>query len=100
MVVTIITSNAGAEIGVQMASGANAWTSFSSKHLKENFELTNGESVLQKLSNIPLGSWNYIGQDAKQYRHYGIMAQDFYEAYGKDSYGTIGCDTLVNPIDM
>ena len=28
------------------------------------------------------------------------MAQDFYKAFGKDKYGTIGNDTTVNPVDM
>lgn len=28
------------------------------------------------------------------------MAQDFYAAFGKDSYGTIGCDTLINQADF
>jgi hypothetical protein len=36
----------------------------------------------------------------KGLRHYGIMAQDFYNAFGHDNYGTIGNDTTVNPIDM
>lgn len=29
-----------------------------------------------------------------------MMAQDFYNAFGHDNYGTIGNDTTVNPIDM
>jgi|GEM_PF-622008 len=96
----LVSSNSAADIGVRLPGGGNAWVGFSSRKLKENFEPTNGEMVLQKLSNIPLGSWNYIGQDKKTFRHYGIMAQDFYEAFGKDSYGTIGNDTTVNPLDM
>ena len=39
-------------------------------------------------------------QDPKIYRHYGIMAQDFYQAFGHDKFGSIGNDTTVNPIDM
>lgn len=49
---------------------------------------------------IPFSSWNYKGQDATTFRHYGIMAQDFYAAFGKDKYGIIGNDTTVNPVDM
>lgn len=86
--------------GVMMAGGGNAWLSISDKHRKENFETMNDEDVLKKLSAITYSSWNYKGQDPKTFRHYGIMAQDFYEAFGKDNYGTIGCDTLVNPVDM
>jgi hypothetical protein len=28
------------------------------------------------------------------------MAQDFFEAFGKDDLGTIGCDTLINQHDF
>jgi hypothetical protein len=28
------------------------------------------------------------------------MAQDFFAAFGKDKYGTIGCDTLINQQDF
>lgn len=86
--------------GVFMNSGGNAWLSISDRNRKENFELLNDESILKKLSAITYSSWNYKGQDPKTFRHYGIMAQDFYEAFGKDNFGTIGCDTLVNPVDM
>ncbi len=70
------------------------------KNTKENFQPLNGEDVLQKFSKINFSSWNYKKQDPKIYRHYGIMAQDFYNAFGKDKYGTIGNNTSVNPIDM
>ncbi|MEP6747586.1 MAG: tail fiber domain-containing protein [Bacteroidota bacterium] len=86
--------------GVQLLAGGNAWVSMSDKNKKENFQLLDGETVLKKISAIPFSSWNYKGQDAKTYRHYGIMAQDFYTAFGKDKYGIIGNDTTVNPIDM
>ena len=62
--------------------------------------MVNGEDVLQKISKINFTSWNYKGLDPKKYRHYGIMAQDFYSAFGQDKYGIIGTDTTVNPIDM
>ena len=74
--------------------------SVSDVNRKENFEPLNGEDVLQKFSKIEFTSWNYKQQDPKVYRHYGIMAQDFYKAFGNDKYGRIGNDTTVNPIDM
>ena len=85
---------------VNLVPGANSWTGMCDKNRKENFEPLNGEDVLKKISKISFTSWNYKNQDPKIFRHYGIMAQDFYAAFGKDKYGTIGCDTLVNPIDM
>lgn len=92
------TSNSGTS--VYLTPGSNAWLSTCDKNTKENFEPVNGEEVLQKLSTICLQSWNYKKQDPKTFRHYGIMAQDFYNAFGKDKYGTIGNDTAVNHIDM
>lgn len=85
---------------VFLTPGTNTWQSSCDKNLKENFETLDGEEVLKKIAGISFTSWNYKTQDPKKFRHYGIMAQDFYNAFGKDGYGTIGCDTLVNPIDM
>jgi hypothetical protein len=68
--------------------------------MKENFNLLNGDDILSKFQEFNLYSWNYIGQDAETMRHYGIMAQDFYAAFGVDAYGTIGDSTRVNPIDL
>ncbi len=96
----LYTSGVTANIGVAINHNGNAWVSACDKNRKENFEQLNGEEVLQKISTINFTSWNYKMQDAKKYRHYGIMAQDFYNAFGKDKYGTIGNDTTVNPIDM
>ncbi|RYE16846.1 MAG: hypothetical protein EOP51_25055, partial [Sphingobacteriales bacterium] len=33
-------------------------------------------------------------------RHYGPMAQEFYNAFGKDAHGTIGNDTTINQANM
>lgn len=93
-------SNSGASLGVQLQPNQNAWTVISDVHKKENFAPVNGEDFLQKISKMKLTSWNYKGQDPKEYRHYGPMAQDFYAAFGKDSHGTIGNDTTINQADF
>jgi hypothetical protein len=96
-----VSSDAGInDIGVRVLAGGNSWTTISDKNLKENFEPVDGEALLQKIAGIPQYTWNYKGQDPKNFRHYGPMAQDFYEAFGKDEYGTIGCDTLINQHDF
>lgn len=87
-------------IGVRVPAGGNSWSSISDVKRKENFMPVNGESFLQKISNLNLTSWNYIGQDKRTFRHYGPMAQDFFAAFGKDDHGTIGCDTLINQQDF
>jgi len=83
-----------------LAAGSNAWSTSSDVNKKENFDLTDGEVALQKIAGFKLGSWNYIGQDPKTFRHYGPMAQDFFAAFGKDDYGFIGNDTTINQADF
>ena len=93
-------TNSTTATGAFLPANGNAWVSVSDVNRKENFEPLDGEDVLQKMSKIEFTSWNYKQQDPKVYRHYGIMAQDFYKAFGHDQFGRIGNDTTVNPIDM
>jgi len=93
-------TNASASVGVQVAPGGNSWSTVSDVRRKENFAPVDGNEVLKKIAAFKLVSWNYKGQDAKQFRHYGPMAQEFYTAFGKDSYGTIGNDTTINQADF
>jgi len=95
-----LTSGNNTRSGVFIGHNGNSWLSICDKTQKENFEPLDGEEVLKKMAGIQLSSWNYKQQDPQQYRHYGIMAQDFYNAFGKDKFGTVGNDTSVNPIDM
>jgi hypothetical protein len=83
-----------------LGAGDNAWTTGSDVRTKENFAEVNGEDFLQKISGFHLTSWNYKKQNPKTFRHYGPMAQDFYAAFGKDKYGSIGNDTTINSADF
>jgi len=47
---------------------------------KENFGEVDKLAVLEALSEIPITTWNYIG-DSESVRHIGPMAQDFYAAF-------------------
>ncbi|WP_412468122.1 tail fiber domain-containing protein [Pedobacter sp. KLB.chiD] len=85
---------------VDIAAGANGVSITSDRRKKENFEKVNGEHFLSKIDTMQLSSWNYKGQDPKSFRHYGPMAQDFYQAFGKDSYGKIGNDTTISSADI
>jgi hypothetical protein len=67
---------------------------------KENFKLVNGEEVLSKISKFRLTSWNFKGQSPRKFRHYGPMAQDFYNAFGNDGIGEIGNSTTINKGDL
>jgi hypothetical protein len=80
--------------------GQVAYTFTSDKTKKENFQPVDGEQVLKKIRGFELTSWNFIGHDPKEFRHYGPMAQDFFAAFGHDSVGQIGTETTINSGDM
>jgi hypothetical protein len=67
---------------------------------KENFHAVDGESVLKKVGGLNLTSWNYIGHNPQQFRHYGPVAEEFFAAFGQDAVGTIGTPTTINSGDL
>ncbi len=85
---------------VTVIEAAVGLTIASDKTQKENFQPVDGEEVLKKIRALGLTSWNFIGHDPKQFRHYGPMAQDFFAAFGNDGVGTIGTPTTINSGDM
>jgi hypothetical protein len=93
-------TSANLSTGCTLFAGDNAWTTGSDVRTKENFAEVNGEEFLKKISGFYLTSWNYKTQNPKTFRHYGPMAQDFYAAFGKDKYGTIGNDNTINSADF
>ena len=56
--------------------------------------------MLEKIRGFELTSWNFIGHDPKEFRHYGPMAQDFFAAFGHDAVGQIGTETTINSGDL
>jgi Head domain of trimeric autotransporter adhesin/Chaperone of endosialidase len=86
--------------GILANHGDNSWSAISDSTKKEKVLPVDGEGFLYKISQFKLGTWNYKGQDAKTFRHYGPMAQDFHNAFGHDAFGNIGCDTLINQQDF
>ena len=85
---------------VTVIEGQVAFTASSDKTKKENFKPVDGEAVLEKIRGFELTSWNFIGHDPKEFRHYGPMAQDFFAAFGQDGVGQIGTETTINSGDM
>jgi len=80
--------------------GSVPFTASSDKTKKENFKPVNGEEVLREIRGFELTSWNYIGHDPNEFRHYGPMAQDFFAAFGDDGVGKIGTETTINSGDI
>jgi hypothetical protein len=88
------------DTSVTVIEGQVGFTASSDRNKKENLLPVEGEEVLGKIRELSLTSWNFIGHDPKQFRHYGPMAQDFFAAFGRDAIGTIGNDTQINSTDM
>lgn len=78
---TIFYSNADMTTGVQLPAGGGAWAALSDQNVKENLALIDPSEVLESLIAMPVSTWNYISQD-DSIRHIGVMAQDFYAAFG------------------
>jgi hypothetical protein len=85
---------------VTVIEGQVPFTASSDKTKKENFQPVDGEAVLGKIRGFELTSWNFIRHDAKEFRHYGPMAQDFFAAFGHDGIGQIGSETTINSGDI
>jgi hypothetical protein len=85
---------------VTTIEGNVAYTFTSDRNKKEHFHPVNGADVVRKMLDLNVSSWNYIGQDAAQFRHYGPVAQEFFEAFGNDGIGVVGTPTTINSGDM
>ncbi len=75
------TAETGTTTGAQLPAGSGSWSSLSDRAAKENVAKLDGREVLDKISAMPISTWNYKTQD-DTIRHAGPMAQDFYAAFG------------------
>lgn len=69
------------DLTVSGAVNATNFTFASDRNAKENFAPIDRASILERLSALPISTWNYIEGDNKT-THIGPMAQDFHEAFG------------------
>jgi len=67
--------------GSYLAAGSGSWASVSDRNIKENLAPVDGRAVLEKLSSVPVNTWNYK-TERPSIRHIGPMAQDLYAAFG------------------
>ena len=84
---------------VTVIEGKVPYTFGSDVNRKENFRPVDGETVLRKLRDLHLSTWNYIGDDPRRFRHYGPVAQEIFAAFGQDEIGTCGTPTTINSGD-
>ena len=80
-IVTGITPQGGALAGVSVAAGGGSWSSLSDENAKENFRAVDVREVLERVTALPITTWNYKAQPASQ-RHIGPTAQGFAAAFG------------------
>jgi prefoldin subunit 5 len=71
------------EIGCSGTIYATSFQQSSDRYSKENFNVIDYESVLEKLATMPISKWNYKSGDKSE--HIGPMAQDFYTKFGLGS---------------
>ena len=79
--VTGIDTNGSQTSFCVLASGSGTWDCLSDRNAKEHFAAVDGRETLERLSRIPIQSWNFKSQD-DSIRHMGPMAQDFAAAFG------------------
>ncbi len=67
--------------GAELPPGGGAWVALSDRASKENVEPVDPLVILEKVTALPITTWNYKSQD-DTIRHIGPMAQDFHAAFG------------------
>jgi hypothetical protein len=67
--------------GAYLAANSSTWSSVSDRNVKENIEAVDTRDVLERLAEVTISTWNYIGEE-EGIRHMGPMAEDFYAAFG------------------
>jgi hypothetical protein len=78
--VTAVNASGTPTAGATLAAGASSWGTVSDRASKENVAPVDGEAILERLSEIPVATWNWKTQD-DSIRHIGPMAQDFHSAF-------------------
>jgi hypothetical protein len=85
---------------VTVIEGQVGFTSTSDRRQKEHFRPVDVEMVLGRIRGLSRTSWNFIGQDPTRFRHYGPMAQEFFQALGHDGVGAVGTPTTITSTDI
>ena len=78
--------------GVQLAAGASAWSSLSSRATKENYTAVDHVEVLKKVVAMTIEQWNYKSDEHKAL-YMGPYAEEFAE------FGLGSDDTTISTID-
>lgn len=66
--------------GVILAPGSSSWASVCDRNKKENLVLLNSSDIMDRISQLPLYKYNYIGNPS-QCKNMGPMAQDWHDLF-------------------
>lgn len=66
---------------MSLAAGGTSWGVISDRNKKKNFAAVDGDSILRKIADLPITTWNYLWEKDGSVRHMGPMAQDFHAAF-------------------
>lgn len=81
-IVTAIETGTGAPTaGVSIGPGGTGWASLWDRNAKKNFRDIDPIKVLDKLSSMPIQSWQYRWEDDSSTPHLGPVAQEFKAAF-------------------
>ncbi len=92
-IVTGFDASGNPSVGQRLTPGSGSWDAYSDRNGKTNFAAVDSRDVLERVSRIPIESWNYKAQSASV-RHIGPMAQDFHAAFG-----TGDSDKVISAVD-
>ena len=90
--VTFTSASGAGNSTVSWAPGNGSWQFSSDRNLKECFATVDTRTLLEKISQLPITEWNYIGYAQ---RHIGPMAQDWQALFPLND-----SDTMLNSADV
>ncbi len=90
--VRFTSGSGGTNQTVAWVPGSASWSFSSDRNLKEGVKAVDAQSVLEKVSRLPVAQWNYIGYPQQ---HIGPMAQDFHALFPLND-----SETTLNDADL
>jgi len=64
----------------EIDAGEAQFTTSSSREIKENLQLVDGQGILERISDVPVYTFDFIGQESPK-DQMGLLAEDFYNIF-------------------
>lgn len=88
---TGVDANFAETAGVYLSAGASSWLAASDKNRKESYTEIDHTETVDKVRQLPVEQWNYIGQESV--KNIGPYAQDFHKAFDFGDVDKLGIST-------